>query len=478
MIKEQEINAELKNLVTVDQAWYYKVIPESQQNGSLSLFIAEEKNNSSVSDELEIVLGKTIKLVPRPSAFIDENLLKLYPKSAQVLNTSQTETYRINVQSDSFLETLVKEAKALNSSDIHIETYGDKCRIRFRVDGQLIDRHKINKAEYPILINKIKIAAAADIAEKRMPQDGRIRYKINNSNLDIRVSILPTLYGEKIVLRLLGSDASHIQIEKLGFKTDELDRYQLAIKKPTGIILISGPTGSGKTTTLYATLKQLNKPTSNILTIEDPIEYTLDGVNQVQLKEDIGLTYTEALRTFLRQDPDIIMLGEIRDAQTAQMAIRAALTGHLVLSTIHTNSAWGTISRLIDMGVPGYLLAGTINLSVAQRLIRTLCPHCKAKQALDKNELPPSYKNISINEYYVPKGCNNCHFTGYKGRKAIYEVINITRELTEEIKHNATDIDAYCKLNKISKLAENALGVFAAGETSLEEIYPYLINEN
>lgn len=478
MITEQAINAQYKNTLTVDQAWYYKIIPSDLENGVLTLLVQESKNNSGLKDELEIILGKSVRISPASDSFIEEQLQKLYPKSGQLLNTSQTETYRINVQSDLFLETLVKEAKSLNSSDIHIETYGEKCRIRFRVDGQLIDRHKINKAEYPILINKIKIAASADIAEKRMPQDGRIRFKINNNNLDIRVSILPTLYGEKIVLRLLGSDASHIDIERVGFKPDELARYKLAIQKPTGIILISGPTGSGKTTTLYATLKQLNKTTSNILTIEDPIEYTLDGVNQVQLKEDIGLTYTEALRTFLRQDPDVIMLGEIRDAQTAQMAIRAALTGHLVLSTIHTNSAWGTISRLIDMGVPGYLLAGTLNLSVAQRLVRTLCPNCKSKTVLDKNELPAKYNNINISEHYLPKGCNSCHFTGYKGRKAIYEVININKELTDEIKLNSTNIDSYCKTNKITKLSENALNLFIDGETTLEEIYPYLINED
>lgn len=478
MIKEPQINSELKNVVTVDQAWYYKIIPAGQSNGSLDLFVSESKNVSELKEELEIVLGKAIKLITIPENKIEELLQTHYHKSGQNLNTSESETFRVNVRNDNFLETLIKEAKSLNSSDIHIETYGDKCRIRFRVDGQLIDRHKINKAEYPILINKIKISAAADIAEMRLPQDGRIRYKINNSNLDIRVSILPTLYGEKIVLRLLGSDASHIEIEKLGFKEEELKSYKLAMQKPIGIILISGPTGSGKTTTLYATLKQLNKPTSNILTIEDPVEYTLDGVNQVQLREDIGLTYAEALKTFLRQDPDVIMLGEIRDAQTAQMAIRAALTGHLVLSTIHTNSAWGTISRLIDMGIPSYLLGSTINLSVAQRLIRTLCPNCKSKQVLDKNELPPAYRSLSISEHYLAKGCNSCYYSGYKGRKAIYEVINITKELSEEIKNNASNIDEYCRLNKIAKLAENALGLYINGETTLKEIYPYLINES
>lgn len=471
------LNSDIKNTISVEQAWYYKIIPQAGDKTSLDLWIDERQDTGSISSELEIVLGKTIRLSKTSSSEIETLLQKNYPKNSQPISSEKKESLRLNISADNFLESLVREAKNLNSSDIHIETYGDKNRIRFRVDGVLIDRHSLNKTEYPVLINKIKIAASCDIAEKRLPQDGRIRFVFNNTKTDIRVSILPTLYGEKIVLRLLGSDASHIEIKKLGFKPDELERYNTAVQKPNGIILISGPTGSGKTTTLYATLKQLNKPTSNILTIEDPIEYTLDGINQVQLKEGIGLTYAEALRTFLRQDPDIIMLGEIRDAQTAQMAIRAALTGHLVLSTIHTNSAWGTISRLIDMGIPGYLLGSTLNLSVAQRLLRTLCSACKTKTELNSKELPAPYNGLNITEQFIPKGCNQCHFTGYKGRKAIYEVINITKELSEHIKQNTTSIDAYCKEHKINKLAENALHVFKEGETSLEEIYPYLINE-
>ncbi|MFO0357012.1 MAG: GspE/PulE family protein [Sphingobacteriaceae bacterium] len=471
---------DLKNVITIDQAWQYKIVPQSFDGHILKIGVGFKSISSDLKDELEIVLGKNINLVGEDEDQIIQKLNSLYPRSHQAteLNTAQTNQYRLNVNDSNFLETLVKEAKSLNSSDIHVETYGEKCRIRFRVDGVLIDRHKLNKSEYPTLINKIKIASSCDIAEKRMPQDGRIRFKFNNSNLDIRVSILPTLYGEKIVLRLLGSDASHISIQSLGFTNEELYRYELAVKKPNGIILISGPTGSGKTTTLYATLKLLNKPTNNIVTIEDPIEYTLDGVNQVQLKEEIGLTYTEALRTFLRQDPDIIMLGEIRDAQTAQMAIRAALTGHLVLSTIHTNSAWGTVSRLVDMGIPPYLLSTTLNLSVAQRLIRTLCSHCKTPTDLKKDELPAKYQNIQLEKVYTAKGCQHCHFTGFKGRKAIYEVINITKELGEEIKASTTSIDEYLKKNKIDKLADNALSLLKDGLTTIEEVYPYLINEN
>lgn len=467
---------DIKHLISIEQAWAYKIVPDKQDSLGLHLNIDEKQSIEDVKNELEIILGKKVFLYKKPSDLIEKALNVNYPKAYQ--NINEVASVQLNVNEGNFLESLVKEAKSLRSSDIHIEVYDDKCRIRFRVDGQLIERHKVNKTEYPTLINKIKIAAKCDIAEKRLPQDGRIRYTVSNQKIDIRVSILPTLHGEKVVLRLLGTDASHIDINKLGFTIEELERYQLAVQKPHGIILISGPTGSGKTTTLYATLKLLNKPKSNILTIEDPIEYTLDGINQVQLKEDIGLSYAEALRTFLRQDPDVIMLGEIRDADTAQMAIRAALTGHLVLSTIHTNSAWGTISRLTDMGVPSYLLANTINLSVAQRLVRVLCPHCKKEEAFNPIELPKAFQNKAITKQFKAVGCNQCYYTGYSGRKAVYEVVNITKELSELIKEQKTNVNEYYKTNHISTLAENVLALFEKGETSLEEIYPYLIHEN
>jgi general secretion pathway protein E/type IV pilus assembly protein PilB len=286
---------------------------------------------------------------------------------------------------------------------------------------------------------------------------------------------LPTLYGEKIVLRLLTQDATKIDINNLGFSEDDLNDYLKGITKPHGMVLISGPTGSGKTTTLYATLKLLNKSTKNLLTIEDPIEYTLEGVNQVQLRENIGFTFSKALKTFLRQDPDVIMLGEIRDAETATMAIRASLTGHLVLSTIHTNSAWGIISRLTDMNIPPFLLADTLNTVVAQRLLRMLCPHCKKAQSTETiqvnwqefNLVPPSV-------HYISQGCEQCYNTGFKGRKAIYEVIPIDSFLAEKIKNRNEGITDYLKEQKIRTLSENAFDLFVKGATSFDEISPLL----
>ena len=289
------------------------------------------------------------------------------------------------------------------------------------------------------------------------------------------MSSLPTLHGEKIVLRILSKDADRIQLEDLGFTKDELKSYKETIKKPNGIVLISGPTGSGKTTTLYATLKLLNDDKTNILTIEDPIEYTLEGVNQVQLKENIGLDFASTLRTFLRQDPDVIMVGEIRDVNTANMAIRAALTGHLVLSTIHTNSAWATISRLIDMGIPAFLIASTLNVSVAQRLVRKLCEQCKKEQPISIDVFPHHFEiPKTLTRHYKAVGCNTCYQTGYQGRKAIYEIIPIKKDIITHIKANELEVDSYLKDHNIATLKSNAIELVASGITSIEEVYPLL----
>lgn len=470
------LSIDLQHAITPQQAWHYHIIPKSAEgNLQLGLYVSDEKFHSQLSDELEMLFGKPVQLEKAAAAVIQKTLGKYYRNTHAHANIKQVSAG--NIKADDFLPMLISEAKNLGSSDIHIEAYEEKCRVRIRIDGLLIERYTISKLEYPSLINKIKIKANLDIAEKRLPQDGRIFFNSDGHKFDIRVSVLPTLHGEKIVLRLLSNDAANIEIERLGFNERELEDYLEGIKKPHGIILISGPTGSGKTTTLYATLKILNKEKSNIITIEDPIEYTLEGVNQVQLKEDIGLNFAGALRSFLRQDPDVIMLGEIRDAETAQMAIRAALTGHLVLSTIHTNSAWGTISRLSDMGVPPFLLASTLNTTVAQRLLRMLCSECKEEKTFDPKYFPKTYKAPrAVEMYCVPKGCEHCHYTGYKGRKAIYEVIPIDFELADYIKNNTFTVEALLKERGIKTLRENAFELFEKGMTSIDEIYPILLN--
>lgn len=464
------LSAELLQLITPDQAWHYRIVPKASINGTLSFYA--EKENLSSADELELLFGKNIELIPTESLVIQKTLGKYYRKQ-----DSKTGTFNYNQESNEFLKQLISEAKDTGSSDIHIEVYESRCRIRIRIDGRLIERYVVEKKDYPAMINKLKIMASLDIAEKRLPQDGRIFFQDGASKFDIRVSVLPTLHGEKVVMRLLNNDATNIDIHQLGFKEEELKRYLEGIKKPNGILLISGPTGSGKTTTLYATLKILNEATRNVITIEDPIEYTLEGINQVQLKESIGLDFPSALRTFLRQDPDVIMVGEIRDKATAEMAVRASLTGHLVLSTIHTNSAWGTISRLADMGIPSYLVANTLNTSVAQRLVRKLCTECKKEAAINTDDFPMGYKlPTNITMQYVPVGCDNCYYTGYKGRMAVYEIIPVNFELSEEIRKGRADIRPVLQELGIKTLADNALDLFKQGITSAEEIYPLLMN--
>ena len=467
MNKKFHIERHLAQQINAEQAYHYRIIPRNVTNDRLYLLTDSEITDSLIT-ELSLVLGHSISLEKTDKESLENLLTTNYRQSHK--STKQHLHY-----TNDFLEKVLLNAKQVGSSDIHFEPYEESCRIRLRLDGKLTEQFQIPLDEYPIIVNKIKIRAELDIAEKRLPQDGRITVKSIDEEFDIRVSTLPTLFGEKIVLRILNRDTKGISLESLGFNGIELKRYQQGIKSPNGIILISGPTGSGKTTTLYATLKLLNQPKNNILTIEDPIEYTLEGINQVQLKENIGLDFSNALRTFLRQDPDIIMVGEIRDVKTANMAIRAALTGHLVLSTIHTNSAWATISRLIDMGVPPFLIASTLNLSVAQRLVRLLCPHCKKSEKIDEKLFPKDFKvPKQLKHHFVAVGCHKCHHTGYHGRRAIYEVLPITMDLSNSIKQNELDISSYLRENKIATLSENAINLVVAGLTSIEEIYAML----
>ena len=468
MIKEDyNIPVELSQLISSEQAYQYRIIPIHKDGNHITF--KSEDTSESLKQELHIVLGTSVSLIDESPEVIKQYL------ASNFRTKKRAETTAFSYSSD-FLEQLLSTAKDIGSSDIHFETYENNCRVRFRLDGKLKTYFVITKDEYPVIINKLKIKAGLDISEKRLPQDGRITVKTVNDEFDIRVSSLPTLHGEKMVLRILSKDADHIELNDLGFSAEELDTYKETIKKPNGIVLISGPTGSGKTTTLYATLKLLNDEQANILTIEDPIEYTLEGVNQVQLKENIGLDFTSTLRTFLRQDPDVIMVGEIRDAKTANMAIRAALTGHLVLSTIHTNSAWATVTRLVDMDIAPFLIASTLNVSVAQRLVRKLCQNCKQEQPILKTDVPSSfYIPEDLKTQFVSVGCSHCYYTGYAGRKAIYEIIPITKALISQIKNNQLEIDNYIEEHGIATLKHNAINLIKTGVTSIEEVYALLI---
>ncbi|MCB9266026.1 MAG: type II/IV secretion system protein [Lewinellaceae bacterium] len=463
---QENISANILQEVTAQQAWHYQAVPFFCDAERMRFYVPEEKATEMLREELELLFGKEVELLAAPGEELRRLLGRYYRKGREgKLSGLQL--------GNGFLDGLIEEARNLGSSDIHMEPYEEVCRVRFRVDGVLLEKYQLPKSDYPGLANQVKIKAQLDIAEKRLPQDGRIFFSDGGEQFDIRVSTLPTLHGEKIVMRLLSSSDADVDIRSLGFRDKELEFYLEGVNRPNGMVLISGPTGSGKTTTLYATLRILNEPSRNILTIEDPIEYTLEGVNQVQLKESIGLNYASAIRTFLRQDPDAVMVGEIRDMETAAMAVRASLTGHMVLSTIHTNWAWGIVARLLDMGVPPYLLADTLNTAVAQRLVRLLCPDCKVEKPLDVSLYPRNYRPPrQLGSFWDAVGCEACHYSGYRGRTAVYEVIPIDGQLSDMIKSKNLKVEGLLREKGFRSLADGAFLLLEEGKTSLREAYP------
>jgi type IV pilus assembly protein PilB len=369
------------------------------------------------------------------------------------------------------VDLIVRQAIEDGASDIHIEPRYDKLSLRYRIDGNLYEMPSPAASLYLPIVSRAKILSKMDIAEKRLPQDGGFMVKISERLIDLRVSSLPTIYGEKIVLRILDKSRIPLDLAKLGFLPQELEKIRKGIAASYGLILLTGPTGSGKSTTLYAALNELNSPTLNILTVEDPVEYRMEGINQVQVKPEIGLTFANTLRCFLRQDPDIILVGEVRDLETGEICIRSALTGHLVLSTLHTNDSPTTITRLIDIGIPNYLVASSLRLIVAQRLIRKLCSHCKESYEVRKQELP---KGVELNSpvIYKAKGCEKCNFIGYKGRSVIAETLLIDDELREAIYRgaNASQIMEIARKKGMLNLLESGIKRVEEGITSLEEV--------
>ncbi len=368
------------------------------------------------------------------------------------------------------VDLIIHQAIEENASDIHIEPQRDSLRLRYRIDGVLYEAPPPSKSLLLPIVSRIKILARMDIAEKRLPQDGSFMVKVKNRLIDLRISTVPTVYGEKVVIRILDKSRVPLDLSKLGFFPEELEKIKKGIRASYGLIFLTGPTGSGKTTTLYAVLNELNSAEKNILTIEDPVEYRLEGINQVQVKPEIGLTFANVLRSFLRQDPDIILVGEVRDLETAEICIRAALTGHLVLSTLHTNDAVGAVTRLVDMGLPHYLVSSSLRLIVAQRLVRKLCS-CKEPYEIKKEELP-SHINISVPVIYKPKGCQKCRYIGFKGRTLISEVILVDEDIRRAIyeKLPASELLQLAKRKGTYTLLESGIRRVEEGVTSLEEI--------
>lgn len=379
------------------------------------------------------------------------------------------------------IDSLIDQALEIGASDIHIEPTANEVVIRLRVDGVLRETLRPPLSLHPAIVSRIKIMAALDIAERRVPQDGRAFIKDGRRNVDLRVSTLPTIYGEKVAIRLFDRGQALLQLEELGFGADALALIADLIARPYGLVLVTGPTGSGKTTTLMAALRRLSSPEKNIVTIEDPVEYELPGVNQVQVNERAGLTFAAGLRAILRQDPDIIMVGEVRDGETAEVAVRSALTGHLVLSTVHTNDAAATVGRLIDMGVQPFLLSSALNGVVAQRLARRLCPACR--EAYDLPADAPERAAFGLGEaplrVWRPRGCAQCSGTGYRGRVAIAEVLTVTGDLRRLIGSGAPsgEIRAAARRAGMRSLIDDGLEKALAGVTSLAEIRRVTYNE-
>ncbi len=373
-----------------------------------------------------------------------------------------------------YVNRILAEAFVKKVSDIHVEPYEKRFRIRFRLDGSLVEVASPSKSMQAPIVSRLKILAKMDISEKRKPQDGRIKLSVGGKPIDYRVSCLPTLFGEKVVLRLLDQSNLQLDMTKLGFEKEQITNFQNGIYKPYGMCLVTGPTGSGKTTTLYSALAELNKPNTNISTAEDPVEFNLEGINQVNVRKEVGLTFAAALKSFLRQDPDIIMVGEIRDFEVGEIAVEAALTGHMVLSTLHTNDASSTVTRLLNMGIEPFLVVAALNVVVAQRLCRKICSNCREQVQVSITELVAAGFASSTAQkikVFKGKGCETCNNTGYKGRVAIYEVLTVTPGVREAILNNAStdDLKLVAIKEGMKTLRMCALTKVAQGMTTLAE---------
>lgn len=401
------------------------------------------------------------------SAEVDlDRLAEEIPESQDLLD-SQDDAPVIRL-----INALFSEALKLNSSDIHIETYEKSMSVRLRVDGILREVLHPPRRLAPLLISRIKVMAKLDIAEKRVPQDGRISLRMAGRAVDVRISTIPSNHGERVVMRLLDKQAARINLTELGMPDTTLASFKQLLHSPNGIILVTGPTGSGKTTTLYAGLTLLNDRQRNILTVEDPVEYDIEGIGQTQVNEKVGMTFARGLRAILRQDPDVVMVGEIRDSETAQIAVQGSLTGHLVLSTLHTNSAVSAITRLVDIGIEPYLLASTLKAVLAQRLVRRLCKHCRSAETIDAAEAALlGDATLEGCEAFTHKGCEECQHTGFRGRVGIYELLTIDHRLSEMI-HNEAGESALARYSAehMSSLLQEGRRLIRDGETSIDEV--------
>lgn len=486
-LSDFEIDSSILSMVPAKIAQKHLIIPLFKDDNRLTIAMADPLD-VFVIDQLQYMTGCTIDIVIASQEEVRSAIDKYYGKASDVdyvvdefgieeEDGLEEEGVIEEIEEDNpivkFVDLVIKEAIKERASDIHIEPEENLLRVRYRIDGVLHEVKNVPGKVKSAIISRIKIISGMDIAEKRLPQDGRINIKLDNKDIDIRVNSLPTAWGEKIVMRILDKSSVMIGIDKLGFLDFQLKFYQKALKEPNGMILLTGPTGSGKTSTLYAGLNYIKDPKVNITTVENPIEYKLPLVNQVQTKAEIGMTFASALRAILRQDPDVIMVGEIRDVETAEIAIESALTGHLVLSTLHTNDAPQAIVRLNEMGIEPYLLTPTLLLVIAQRLVRQICPHCK-EEFIAERELVEEIGLKPNREwrFYRGKGCTYCNGTGYKGRNGIQELLVIDDDIRKMIidKRSATEIKKVAIKKGMFTLRMSALKKAVMGITTPEEV--------
>jgi type IV pilus assembly protein PilB len=497
-LNKMKIPEEVVVLISKQLAMFYQVVPISKVGNTLTVAMADPLNVFAI-DDLRLMTGMEIQPVISNPKDVQAKLDEIY-SAKQGLETILKDTASVpsvevfrDEESDQeidveqllqatgdtsviqILNIILVQAITEGASDIHIEPFEKEMRVRYRVDGILHERTSPPKAMHCAIVSRVKIISKLDIAERRRPQDGRFRIKLKGRDVDFRVSVLPTAYGEKVVLRILDKSASARKLDDLGFDEDAMAKLREAIRAPYGMILVTGPTGSGKTTTLYAALSEINEPETNIITVEDPIEYQIMGINQVQVNPEIDLTFATGLRSILRQDPNVVLVGEIRDQETADIAIKAALTGHLVFSTLHTNDAPSAITRLDDMGVEPFLISSSVIMIMAQRLVRRICEGCKKPIEIDARTLERcQYKPIPGKpvSFCHGAGCHRCGGSGYKGRMSIIELFKMDDELRSLVVKRApsTDIKKVAMDHGMRTMRMNALTRAAEGKTTLEEV--------
>lgn len=472
---------ELVSLLTPDTARRYKTVPVSEHDGSLVLAIADPMDFEAF-DSLGFILKRPVEFVCAVPAQITEKLDRLYPLGLEGLGSSITVTEDDDITGDDsapiirMVSNILLEAQSNRASDIHIEPMEKRIRVRYRIDGNLQEVQSPPKKLQGAIISRLKIMTGSmNIAEKRVPQDGRIQIKVGDKTVDLRVSSVPTVHGESIVMRILDKSSLMLGLPELGFLSDDQATFERLVQMPDGIILVTGPTGSGKTTTLYGCLNYMNRPDRKIITVEEPVEYQMTGINQVQVNADVGMTFAAALRSMLRQAPNIVMLGEIRDKETAEIAINASLTGHLVLSTLHTNDAPAAVARLVDIGVQPFLVSSAVRGIMAQRLVRKLCGNCKEPTELSEYEA----RSLNLDPGQLSKatpmravGCEKCRGKGFRGRMGIFEIFVADDEIRQMINRNATTIQLRHRTRELGMrtLREDGIRKVLSGMTTPEEV--------